>query len=106
MLGGCSKCNSLVNVNYTYINAAGTRRSVTVPTGPTGGAASQYADIFGWIQQQMINLGGYNSGANVANPYYIVFNAFIPTQPIQINLSNSYQVDVTPAASIRTFLGF
>ena len=48
----------------------------------------------------------YNNAANVANPYYINFNTFLPTQQIQITLSNNYQVDFRPTNSIRSLFGF
>lgn len=90
-----------VNDNFTYINAASTSRSFTFTPG-----AYQLSDIYSYIQSQMTANGDINTAANVANPYYISFNTFLPTSQVQITLSNGYQVDFRPATSIASILGF
>jgi hypothetical protein len=90
-----------VNDNFTYVNSANQVRSLTIPPG-----AYQLSDIYSYIQSQMTANGDYNGGANVANPYYINFNTFLPTQQVQITLTNNYQVDFRPATSVASILGF
>ena len=86
------------NDNFTYINNTGTSRSVTIPPG-----AYQLSDIYSYIQTQMTAFGDYNNGVN---PYYITFNTFLPTQQVQITLTNNYQVDFRPTNSVASVFGF
>ena len=89
-----------VNDNFTYINNAGITKSVTIPQG-----AYQLSDIYTYIQNAMLNNGDHNSGTSPAT-YYINFATILPTQQVQITLSNNYQIDFTPANSIAKLIGF
>jgi hypothetical protein len=86
-----------VNDNFTYVNAAGTSRSLTIPPG-----AYQLADIYSYIQTQMTA----NGDIGVNGAYYITFSTFLPTQQVQITLSNNYQVDFRSTTSVASVLGF
>lgn len=91
-----------VNDDFTYINSiTGTSRTITIPPG-----AFQLSDFYSYIYTQMTATGDYNNTPNVANPYYITFNTFLPTQQVQISLTNNYQVDFRPINSIASIFGF
>ena len=89
-----------VNDNFTYRNAAGALRSITFQRG-----AYSLSDIYSYIQTAMLNNGDAITNAGVTT-YSINFNSFVPTQSVQITLSNNYQVDFTPTNSIASVLGY
>ena len=89
-----------INDNFTYINGTGNVRSMTIPEG-----SYQLSDIYTYIQGQMFNNGDF---INTTNPvsYSINFSTFLPTQQVQILLSNNFQVDLRPNNSVGSLLGF
>jgi 5'(3')-deoxyribonucleotidase len=92
--------NTGVNDLFRYVNNSGTVRDIIIPAG-----AYQLTDLYSYIQAQMQANGDYNSSTSTPT-YYINFNTFVPTQQIQITLSNNYQVDFRPSTSISSILGF
>jgi hypothetical protein len=90
-----------VNDNFVYINTAGTSKSITIPPG-----AYQLTDIYSFIQSKMTANGDTNNDANAYSLYYINFNTFLPTQQVQIFLTNGYKVDFRPDNSIASLFGF
>ena len=89
-----------VNDNFTYRNLINVLRSITIPAG-----GYQLTDIYTYIQNAMLAFGDYNNSTSPAT-YYINIATILPTQQVQITLSNNYQIDFTPANSYAKLIGF
>lgn len=89
-----------VNDNFTYINTAGTSKSITIPPG-----GYQLLDIYTYIQNAMLSNSDQDSSTSPTS-YYINFTTVLPTQQVQITIRSNFQVDLRPANSVAKLIGF